>query len=124
MARSKKKWFANLPKQPCARCGFGEPYVEPVPRHQYSNEQPPNAFTFAGPSADFRQANVLPPYTPDSALEEVLLIGSDLETGYGSIAHSERTIKEPEEVVVSKGKKKKKASHETVGKGAERKAEQ
>ena len=78
--------------------------------------QPPsNTFPYVGPSAA-APAPRSPQLTPESAastMEEGLLIGSDFETGYGSIEPSEPTLEQPEEVVVGKGKKKKSSTNGT-----------
>ena len=110
MARYKKRWLANLQMQPCARCGYGEVSVEQTKPHRTTTDQAPNTFTYAGPSAQFRRTNILTPESPDSAMEEGLLMRSDFDTGYGSIGRSEPTIDQPEQVVVGKGKKKKVSS--------------
>ena len=117
MARKKKDWLVSLPKEPCPRCGYEDmdasSAVLGTPR-QHPNHQPHNTFTYAGPSTDFRQANLMTPQSPENAMEEGLLIGSDISTGYGSIEPSEPTIEQPEEIVVGKGKKKKTSSVATT----------
>ena len=107
MARYKKRWLANLPKHPCARCGYTESEdTTPNPDH-HSREQRPNTFVYAGPSAEIKRADVLTPETQDDSMEQGLLIGSDFGSSYGSVDRSEPTIEQPEEVVVGKGKAKK-----------------
>ena len=70
-------------------------------------QAPQNTFTYAGPSASFpKAAKILTPQSPDSSMEEGLLIGSDHGSGYGSISPAEPTLEQPAEVLVgSKGKK-------------------
>ena len=122
MARYKASWLASLPKEQCARCGYSEDQAEPTTPHQHSTGQCSNMFTYAGPSAGFRQANILTPECPESVMEEGLLIGSDIGSGYGSIERPEPTLDQPAEVVVGKGKKKKN-SHTGSGKAAGKKPE-
>lgn len=111
MARSKKRWLANLPPQPCLRCGYGEPCVQPTGAGSQTRKSRPNTFAYAGPSAKFHQASVLTPDSLDSALEEGLLIGSDNGEGYGAIVDPEPILEQPEEVSVGKGKKKKQVNN-------------
>ena len=120
MACSQKKWLSNLQKCPCARCGYCDLSVGEATHRQFVKKQRPNTFTYAGPSADLHQADILTPHSHDSAMEEGLLISSDGSTGYGSTAHAEPTIEQPDKVIVGKGKKKKKkkACDNIVNRGA------
>lgn len=115
MARKKNGWLASLPNEPCARCGFTEHDETPLaPAQQRSRPAlivrapaQPNVFPYAGPSAEFRQANTLTPQVSDSAIEEGLLIGSDFEGGYQTISRDEdAVVEQPENVVVVKAKAK------------------
>lgn len=108
MARYKKKWLAEVLDQPCERCGYSQTTNAAVPTPQPNSVHPPNNYAYAGPSAEFRQANVVTPSSPESAMEEGLLI--DHGAGYGSVDHGEPVIREPEEVIVAKGSKKKATS--------------
>ena len=49
------------------------------------------------------------PESPESAMEEGLLIGSDFGSNYGSVERDEPVLEPPEGVVVGKGKKKAKS---------------
>lgn len=40
----------------------------------------PNTFTYAGPSATYQHPTVVTPLSQESAMEERLLIGSDLDS--------------------------------------------
>ena len=113
MARYKKRWLARQLKEPCARCGYVQSTAEAALPHSHS--QPSNTFAYAGPSAEFGRANVLTPETPESTMEQGLLIGSDCGSDYGSVDRPEPTLEQPQEVVVGKGKKKK-AINSAVGK--------
>ena len=116
MARKKKAWLATLPREPCARCGYTEiednatsaPQRQTHPAHASSTPPQPNVYPYAGPSADFRQANILTPEQSESAMEEGLLIGSDFEGGYQTMSSrdDETVVEQPERVVVVKGKGK------------------
>lgn len=107
MARKKDAWLVSLPKDPCARCGYTDIDGDsPANRANHSSIQH-NIHPYASPSADFRQANILTPEQSESAMEEGLLIGSDFEGGYQTMAREdETTIEQPEGVVVVKGKSK------------------
>ena len=117
MARSKKRWLASLPVQPCLRCGYGEPCVQPTDPTPRPKKSRPSTSPYAGPSAKAYQPRVLTPDSLDSALEEGLLIGSNSGEGYGTIIDRGPTLEQPEEVFVGKGKKKKTAG--TVTKNAQ-----
>lgn len=119
MACKHQSWLASLPpRDPCARCGYAEtpssPTTPPVaPQHHSQQQQPSNLSTYAGPSADFRRANVLTPAQSESAMEEGLLIGEEFLAGggYQTISRVEGegedvVVEQPESVVVGKGKGK------------------
>lgn len=57
---------------------------------------------------DAVRASMMTPQSPESTMEEGLLIGSDFSGGYGSIT-PEPSIESPEPVVVGKVKKSKKS---------------
>lgn len=106
MDHKKQNWLSKLDKQPCARCGYTEEQNDPPsPSHQHDGERA-NIFTYAGPFADLGRATVLTPESPESAMEEGLLIGSDFGSDYGSVKRAEPILEPPEEIVVGKGKKK------------------
>jgi hypothetical protein len=106
MDHRKQIWLSKLDKLPCARCGYSEEQNDqPTPGHR-DDVEPANIFPYAGPSADFGRANVLTPESPESAMEEGLLIGSDFGSDYGSVKRTEPVLEPPEEIVVGKGKKK------------------
>lgn len=126
MARKKNAWLASLPQGACERCGYTSSTtsntraeVAAALDHAKGHVRP-NVYPYAGPSADFRDANVLTPErseSDESAMEEGLLLGSDFEGGYQTISHPglerETVIEQPEGVVVGLGKKgkgKKKAT--------------
>ena len=117
MARYKAKWIASLQREPCARCGYTE--SGNAPAHSHPPVQPANVLTYAGPSAQSTGtiATALTPGSPESSMEEGLLIGGDFGQGYGSIERTEPTIEAPEEVVVGKGKKKMNSSAASKGSG-------
>lgn len=96
----KAKWQAAQTKEPCARCG----YLEQDGKKPTQQKQRPSIVPYVGPSAHCHQASVLTPASQESAMEEGLLIGSDLGSSDGFV-ETEPVI-EAEEVVVSKGKKK------------------
>lgn len=117
MAREHKKWRAALQKDPCNRCGYLESAAAPNTPAP-GNQCPSNTYTYAGPSAQFPRADVLTPVSQESAMEERLLIGSESGSRYGTVEcneHSEPIVEQPEEVVVCKGKKKKKAVNSKGG---------
>ena len=102
------------------RCGYSEKQNDsPTPDDQ-QNEERANLFPYAGPSADPGRSNVVTPESPESAMEEGLLIGSDFGSDYGSVKRTEPVLKSPEEVVVGKGKKKVRSSssHKGSAKGS------
>ena len=114
MARKKHAWRASLPQDPCARCGYtsapSASSAQQQPATEPAGNVQPNVYPYAGPSADFRETNVLTPErsssSDESAMEEGLLLGSDFEGGYQTISREEDTVVEqPEGVVVGKGKK-------------------
>ena len=106
MNHKKQIWLSTLGKQSCARCGYNEEQNDPpISDHRHDSEGA-NIFAYAGPSADFGRANVLTPESPESAMEEGLLIGSDFGSDYGSVKRTEPVLEPPEEIVVGKGKKK------------------
>ncbi|KAF2719650.1 hypothetical protein K431DRAFT_286453 [Polychaeton citri CBS 116435] len=139
MGQKKAAWLAKLQAPACERCGWLN-QADSVERHcQPQHPSPPNAtkaqpsrpatrqnvqpnlFTYAGPSASEsatsyqRGDDILTPQHTESAMEEGLLIGSDVGTGYGSIAesvaadtHLEPELDQPAEIVVGKGKGSKK----------------
>lgn len=110
MARKKKDWLSKLERQPCDRCGYVEEQNEPAAVDQQPTHEHPNVFPYAGPSADFGRANVLTPESPESVMEEGLLIGSDFGSSYGAVERTEPVLEPPNEIVVGKGKKKAKSS--------------
>lgn len=128
MARKKDAWLASLPPPTCERCGYtspsstpstAQPATKPLPPLPAEHAQP-NIYPYAGPSAEFRQSNILTPdrsESEESAMEEGLLLGSDFEGGYQTISREEETVVEqPEGVVVGgkvrkgKGRKKEKGA--------------
>lgn len=109
MAHKKKNWLSTLEQHPCARCGYVEQHGSTTSDQQCAHEQP-NVFPYAGSSANFGRANILTPESPESVMEEGLLIGSDFGSGYGTVEHTEPVLEPPDEVVVGKGKKKAKSS--------------
>lgn len=109
MSHKEKIWLAKLQKTACDRCGYTEGSGEPEISGQPSNPEQPNIFPYAGPSADTGRTNILTPETPESALEEGLLIGSDFGSGYGAVESYEPILEQPEEIVIGKGKKKAKS---------------
>lgn len=109
MDQKKKAWLSTLQARPCARCGYMEEPNNSTNREQQSHEEQPNVFPYAGPSAEFGQANILTPESTgnhESAMEEGLLIGSDFGSNYGSVERDEPVLEAPEGIVVGKGKKK------------------
>lgn len=115
MDKKKQDWLSKLKEQPCARCGYTEERNDRDPANRLSSDAQPNIFPYAGPSAVFDRANILTPESPESAMEEGLLIGSDFGSGYSSVERAEPVLKSPEEVVVGKGKKKAKSASSQAG---------
>ena len=111
MRDKEKQWRAKLKPAPCDRCGYVEETSDPPSDERPASAEHPNVFTYAGPSASFRRSNILTPESPESAMEEGLLIGSDFGSNYGSVDRSqyEPVLESPEEIVVGKGKKKAKS---------------
>jgi hypothetical protein len=106
MDDKKQNWLSKLEKQPCARCGYTEEENNPpTPDHRHDGDRA-NIFPYVGPSADLGRTTVLTPESPESAMEEGLLIGSDFGSDYGSVKRIEPVLEPPEEIVVGKGKKK------------------
>lgn len=112
MARKRLGWLAGLTIEPCARCGYTEIDISASQRPSRpirTARRParPNVVPYIGPSADFRQANVVTPEASESAMEEGLLIGSDFDGGYQTISKDEEpATQQAENVVVVKGKAK------------------
>ncbi|KAK5689323.1 hypothetical protein LTR17_026340 [Elasticomyces elasticus] len=137
----KAKWLASIriAPQPCARCGYSEIPTEcPCRVHcthpHLAGPMPPNSFFYSGSSAtpvrratasaSERTVIAMTPDSPslDSTMEEGLLIGSDLGTGYGSIVEPERepTLEQPEETIVSSSSSKAKGKKKVVDKKEKR----
>ena len=110
MARKKKDWLSKLERQSCARCGYVEEQNVSTTVNQQAAHEHANVFPYAGPAADFGRATVLTPESPESVMEEGLLIGSDFGSGYGAVERAEPVLEPPNEIVVGKGKKKAKSS--------------
>ena len=110
MAHKKKNWLSKLERRPCDRCGYVEEQNDSSTSNQQLPHEHPNVFPYAGPSANFGRANVLTPESPESIMEEGLLIGSDFGSSYGAIDRTEPVLEPPHEIVVGKGKKKAKSS--------------
>ncbi|KAK4504186.1 hypothetical protein PRZ48_005102 [Zasmidium cellare] len=105
MARCEKKWLLRLSLEPCPRCGYHE-HADTEAGQTPERSQPPNTFTYAGPSASYQPPTAHTPTSSDSMMEEGLLIGPELGKNYGAVEVTEPTVCEPTEVVVGKGKKK------------------
>lgn len=103
MARYKKRWLAERARAPCPQCGYTQPIVEtaPVSRGECFHDSISPVSSMQTPTMTSESVA--------STMEEGLLIGSD-HNGYGSIEPVEPTLVQPEEVVVGKGKKSKKAA--------------
>ena len=110
MDSKKKAWLSTLTRPVCARCGYVEEQNDPPASGEQGHEEQPNIFPYAGPSAEFGRSNVMTPESPERAMEEGLLIGSDFGSNYGSVERDEPVLEPPEGVVVGKGKKKAKSS--------------
>lgn len=107
MDSKKQAWLATLQRPACARCGYVEEQNNSTPTtDRRTHEEQPNVFPYAGPSADFGRSNVMTPESPESAMEEGLLIGSDFGSSYGAVEREEPVLEPPEGIVVGKGKKK------------------